>query len=669
MTPEDTTATVGPTAHRATRSRRFRSSQLGDAPRRVWLRAVVLAIGVSALIGVTATSALASAPNPCAAGSVPAASSITGPLTSSAPGALDSSFNLSGFNYSGEFSQFANGSAAGYGLTRQGDGKLIVAGCADSGISFALARYNTDGTLDTSFDVDGKVTTAFGGGTSIAEAGVEMDGTKIVAAGIAGDGSEFAVARYMPNGSPDTSFGGGSGRATVSFAGYSLLNANSMLIDGGKVVVAGYGVNNSTGVRDWLLVRLNSDGTPDASFGQNGQQATAWMTDATATSIIMQGSNYLVGGTADGGRFAVARYLASNGALDTSFDQDGKITTTIGSGFAEAWSIRLDTQGRIIEAGTADERTKLGLVAWKEFGTPGQWQPDPSFDVDGKVTTSFSDMSITSLQARGLGVQVSPSGVTQRLIVVGYGTGNESNGSAGLLASYSPCDGSLEAKGVSLFGANVKLRDVLIQSDAQIDVAGDAQAPLGADTGFLVARLNGNLASDSAGCAVGTTPTPTPTPTPTLSGQPRHPATPSPNATGGSGNNTSGSVVVVTSTSGGGVVLTVNNPTANSTVQATSSVPCTPGAITCCISTLPFACIGSVRANTYVVVGKVVKRHAKKGLVRLRIPFTNKRYRKLLMTALKRHHSHSFPARITVTITPPHGGHPIITSRQTKLRF
>jgi uncharacterized delta-60 repeat protein len=184
----------------------------------------------------------------------------------------------------------------------QSDGKIVAAGYSYNGsnFDFAVVRYNTNGSLDTTFDTDGKVTTAIGSGTDAAYSVVLQSDGKIVVAGNSriGSNDDFAVVRYNTNGSLDTTFDT-DGKVTTAI-GSGTDEARSVVVQSdGKIVAAGY-----------------SDNGPNFDF-------------------------------------AVVRYN-TNGSLDTTFDTDGKVTTAVGLGDDEAYSVVLQSDGKIVAAGYSD---------------------------------------------------------------------------------------------------------------------------------------------------------------------------------------------------------------------------------------------------------------------------------------------------------------------------
>src|SRR5262249_13391111 len=141
-----------------------------------------------------------------------------------------------------------------------------------------LARYNTDGSLDTSFGTAGQVTTDFAGIFQRAySVALQSDG-KIVAAGyafISTTPEDFALARSNSDGTLDTTSGTG-GKVDTDFGPYVASGASSVALQSdGKIVAAGYAYPFSgiTGF-DFALARYNSDGSPDAGFGSGGKLTT-----------------------------------------------------------------------------------------------------------------------------------------------------------------------------------------------------------------------------------------------------------------------------------------------------------------------------------------------------------------------------------------------------------
>src|SRR6185436_6027017 len=186
---------------------------------------------------------------------------------SAAPGDLDPTFGNGGKRT--DWAGYANGVAI------QPDGKIVVVGKADgccrSGIDFRVARYNPDGSPDTTFGGGtGRVTTDFNGyHDDSVNVVLQPDGKIIVAgwtvqqSGLASDVS-LAVARYNPDGSLDTTFGGGSGKVLTPLGYFGLGQTDVALQPDGRILVAlaQYDLNDN----DYgLLVRLNADGSPDTS--------------------------------------------------------------------------------------------------------------------------------------------------------------------------------------------------------------------------------------------------------------------------------------------------------------------------------------------------------------------------------------------------------------------
>jgi uncharacterized delta-60 repeat protein len=293
-----------------------------------------------------------------------------------------------------------------YSVAIQSDGKIVVAGVSYTGSSndFALVRYNTDGSLDTSFDSDGKVTTDFGGGNDQAfSVAIQSDG-KIVAAGNSRNGNwDFALARYNTDGSLDTSFDSG-GKVTTDFGGGNDRAYSVAIQSDGKIVAAGYSSNGSN--NDFALVRYNTDGTLDTNFDSGGKVTTDFGGgDDQAYSVAIQSDGKIVVAglsyTGSNNGFALVRYN-TDGTLDTSFDSDGKVTTAIGGTNDRAYSVAIQSDGKIVAAGYSYSGIQdFALVRYLGGGASAASVASSS------VTPAPAPTPVPTLPLFGLGILVS----------------------------------------------------------------------------------------------------------------------------------------------------------------------------------------------------------------------------------------------------------------------
>lgn len=250
------------------------------------------------------------------------------------------------------------------------DGKFLTIGTTNN--DFAVARYNSDGSLDSKFGTNGTVTTNMYGTDYASAAMVQADG-KLVVVGAAPVGYYFGIARYNSNGTLDTSFSS-DGAQVVYYGGYGAATAVGIQPDG-KVVVGGEGSN------DFKIVRLDRYGEFDTSFDTDGIASTdLGGTDIVKAITVLSSGKILVVGTSDG-NLALVRYNA-NGSLDTSFDTDGKLVTDLG-GTETLNSLIALADGKFLAAGT-DGNNDLVLMRFNSDGSL-----DTSFDTDGKVATDL----------------------------------------------------------------------------------------------------------------------------------------------------------------------------------------------------------------------------------------------------------------------------------------
>ena len=215
-------------------------------------------------------------------------------------------------------------------------------------IFFAVAVTAAPGDLDTTFDGDGKVTTNFTAGDDVASGvAIQSDG-KIVTAGSAGNTPDFALARYNADGSLDTTFDG-DGKVETDFSGNDVAFAVAIQSDGKIVAVGRDGIIAS----DFAIARYNADGSLDTTFDGDGKVTTDITASDVAFAVAIQSDGKIVAVGVDGilidSDFAIARYNA-DGSLDTTFDGDGKVITDItGSDIAQGVAIQSD--GKIVAVG------------------------------------------------------------------------------------------------------------------------------------------------------------------------------------------------------------------------------------------------------------------------------------------------------------------------------
>src|SRR6185437_11599402 len=313
---------------------------------------------------------------------------------------------------------FAN-STGGYanGIAFQPDGKIIVVGTVNLTTSnysaWGIARYNTDGTLDTTFGSGGLVTLPFnmeagwaydaavlsngdilvGGmrqdpaGFAVARltstghldttfgsggyAGINPDPThswynttgqamivqpdgKILMTGIANYNS-LPVVRFNANGTPDTTFGDGGVELlpTSAFGSYASIQGDALALQSdGKIVAVGYANRTNSNYDDFVVARLNPNGSPDTSFHGNGLTTLSFASgDNQARDVVVQSDGkILVGGRIlvpnTGYVLALARYNP-DGTLDTTFNGTGELTTTPPATFESIWGMDLQADGKL----------------------------------------------------------------------------------------------------------------------------------------------------------------------------------------------------------------------------------------------------------------------------------------------------------------------------------
>ena len=307
----------------------------------------------------------------------------------------------------------------------QPDGKLVVAGEGSPDFStnyVTLARYNTDGTLDSSFGTGGKVSNGPVVGRAWAVA-VQADG-KIVVAGDQYIGNrqfdfgDILVARYDANGSLDAGFAAG-GSQVFDVANGTDQARNVLIQPDGKIVVSGVPIQN-TGVEPTVLARLEANGTFDSTFGSGGKLIISTARIGHGLALQADGKLLLAGGTLGfPSSFALMR-LNTDGSYDSSFGNGGAVTASIThstSGIGDrGTSLALHPDGRIYVAGIAGSiNYDFGLARFTSAGVL-----DTSFAGTGSMTVDFN-----ALEDGAEGIALEPNG---KIVLGGYATPTSSDG-------------------------------------------------------------------------------------------------------------------------------------------------------------------------------------------------------------------------------------------------
>jgi uncharacterized delta-60 repeat protein len=465
-------------------------------------------------------------------------------------GTLDTSFGMAGIQTTG----FGPGDSAANDLLLAGT-QIVVAGRVGVGGThdFGLARYNADGSLDTGFGTGGKVTTDFTGplDSHVGAAVLQADGKVVVVGGASnGVSASFALARYNPDGTLDSHFGNGG--QILAHPGPDPFNEATAvaLQPGGNIVVAGTSLVYGGQAANTVLVRYTPDGRLDPSFGKAGTVIVP-SANVVVRLIVLPDGKLMLGGpghtlsrfNADG---SVDTTFANNGQADLSVgdlvglvvQSDGSIVSA-GSGFTVARNapdgppdpnfgpgrmdgstsaqfmggsfqvsgIALQANGKSVAVGTASSFTDIGGGATNgqqtlqfglaRFRTDGGL--DGGFGTGGQTTVSFgsgffSTSSPVIEPAATLAIQ--PNG---SLVVAGR---VPDNGGADFGLAVLRPDGTLDptfgSGGIvttDFGGADNVPAAVVLQGDGNIVVAGSAGN--NGRHSFALARYVGNALSDN----------------------------------------------------------------------------------------------------------------------------------------------------------------------------
>lgn len=359
-------------------------------------------------------------------------SSASHPLAYAASGDLDLSFGSIGDGTA--YVDFGGSWDEARAVALQPDGKILVAGTDATSLNtrdFAVARFCGNGKLDDGvncggpgFGSSGTVRTSINsdacGGSVVRAMGLQADG-KIVVAGcgypVAPTSGERTVAlvRYLPSGLLDASFGSEGiafgplrdSQVAVSHAAALAIQPDGRLVVGGTACVLTNLPFPNASCLDFAVLRFTAAGSLDSTFGSGGHtfiNIDGRDDEANALGLQPDGKLIVAGSTRDNttSRFALVR-LTATGNLDTGFGGTGIVTVSIGTMGDGANALAIQSDGRILAAGSttfALSTTSFGLARFNADGSL-----DRSFGGDGTVTTTFSHLGTVPSNVLSLALQ------------------------------------------------------------------------------------------------------------------------------------------------------------------------------------------------------------------------------------------------------------------------
>lgn len=412
---------------------------------------------------------------------------ITGSQSFAQPGSLDPSFGGNGFVRTdiGDY-------ATGHSVAIQTDGKIIVSASSVLG-GFNLLRYNTDGSLDQDFGTAGTATINFAFPGAYPWAVTILSDGRIIAAGTLYDNlskADFAVAKFKSDGKADSSFGV-NGIVTTGFQERNGEAYSVLIQDDGKIVVGGKRSNAFYQKYDFAIVRYKENGVLDSSFGGTGIVTSDLEKpgDDLGASLAMQADGkILLGGTKNNGDLSDMAIICynTNGTVDSSFGVNGVAVTDFNGNKDVGNFIFIQPDAMILIGGSSTNvSTSAGTLAVARLKTDGT--PDISFGDNGKKTIAVPDASI-SITTSGVATDgndnVIISGQALKNAILYYAIAR--------LDANGILDNSFGDNGVSLVGAGtlgVAPYGMAIQADNKILVTG-ASAGSGTVQKVFTLRLN-----------------------------------------------------------------------------------------------------------------------------------------------------------------------------------
>lgn len=407
---------------------------------------------------------------------------ISPSLTYSQDGTLDTSFGNSGLveevNPDGAFD-----------MALQSDGKIVAVSSIYlmGNDDMAIVRYNTDGTPDNSFGPNGVVSVDFTGAGDHAKAvAIQSDG-KIVAVG--SSGSDIAVIRLNADGTLDNTFATG-GKYTLDINNASSESAWDVALqsDGKIVVVAMAGTDMFC--RE-IVLRLNSNGTPDVSFDGDGMISPfciGMYNSTRLSSVAIQSDGKILVGGSKNNNFAVTR-INTNGSIDNSYGTSGTYSVT--TPVVTECKLEIQDDDKLVATYSSASQTEVRLVRLNTNGTE-----DTGFGVNGTVTTQIATSSYNYEFTKGLTIQSDGK-------IIAVGSVYLTSASDYLVIRYNS-DGSIDnsfgTSGNGIVTTSIESidedrgLDVKIQADGKILLAG---AGCTGSCDFVLLRYNNTVGTNN----------------------------------------------------------------------------------------------------------------------------------------------------------------------------
>lgn len=370
------------------------------------------------------------------------------------------------------------------------DGRIVIGGLVTIGNRdrMLLARLLPSGAIDTSFGDGGWREAAFPGQTEAYLTGLVQAGGRIIATARPNALDDFAIVGFTMAGALDAGYGDG-GVVRVDFHG-GIDHALAIAVHGDGVLVAGSASSGGPALTEYGFVRLRSDATLDPAFGSGGRAEAGFgapvPSRATAVAALPDGRVVSAGHAGAGftGRnVAITRHLA-DGRLDPSFGTGGRVTTDIAGGEDAAAAIALQADQRLVVAGlvTSAGNRRIGVMRYLADGSA-----DPGFGSGG---IAIVDGGILGSEPPALALQADG-----RIVVAAtaYGSGGSTDFLVLRLTAAGQLDTGFGNGGrvlVNPSGGRDFATALQVRGDGSILVAGSGGT--GTNLQFQLAGLNGD---------------------------------------------------------------------------------------------------------------------------------------------------------------------------------